>query len=149
MSLDKLPERLPASHHTSTSQTPRSIQPYATGPHSSLYHFGLCAATANHFVWAQHSILLSAHRNSLTVHRRFEKHTGDILLLEVDNVSERGQDRFVVSYDSAHIAIIWDLYTGGELSRFTVQEHVSVISWLCNSRIAFGASTNGMSRHNG
>lgn len=138
MSLDRLSGRPSASHHTPYRQPPESNQPFAATPRSSLYRFDLCAATANHFIWAQHNILLSVHRDSLTVHRRFEKHAGDILLLEIDNVSERGHARFVVSYDSVHTAIVWDLYTGGELSRFTVQEHVSVISWLCNSRIAFG-----------
>jgi len=72
----------------------------------------------------------------------------------VDNVSERGTGRLVVSYDTGSTAIIWDLYTGGEIARFSAYEEIMVAAWMRNGNIAFGmhishASTTSDSRSTG
>lgn len=96
------------------------------------------AATASLFLFAQGSTIISLHHDSLAVDRKFESHEGNILFIAVDNVSERGAGRLVVSYDTSQTAIIWDLFTGQEIARFASFDLIRVASWMRNGNISFG-----------
>ena len=100
--------------------------------------FEPCAATASIFLYAQGSNILCLHHDTLAVDRRFERHKEQILFLSVDNVSERGAGRLVVSYDAAQTAIVWDLFTGDEIARFASYEQIRVAAWMKNGNVAFG-----------
>lgn len=79
--------------------------------------------------------------HTLAVERRFQKHQKDVILISADNVSETGAGRLVVTYDIGQTAIIWDLFTGEQLSRFVSYESLRVAHWMRNGNIAFGTST--------
>lgn len=100
--------------------------------------FEPCAATASHFLFSQGSTILVLHHDTLALARRFQSHIEPINLISVDNVSERGQGRLVVTYDIGKTAIIWDLFTGEQISRFASYEPILVASWMRNGNIAFG-----------
>lgn len=80
------------------------------------------------------------HHDTLAVERRFQSHNESIALISVDNVSERGQGRLVVTYDIGKTAIIWDLFTGELISRFASFEPLLVAAWMRNGNIAFGTT---------
>ncbi|KAL9107389.1 MAG: hypothetical protein Q9227_007673 [Pyrenula ochraceoflavens] len=100
--------------------------------------FEPCAATASLFVYAQGPTVVCLHHDTLAVERRFQKHAENIQLISVDNVSERGAGRLVVSYDVGMTAIVWDLFTGHEIARFVSFEHIKVAAWMRNGNVAFG-----------
>lgn len=100
--------------------------------------FEPCAATASHFLFTQGSTILVLHHDTLALERKFKSHTEAIKLISVDNVSERGQGRLVVTYDVGKTAIIWDLFTGEQISRFASYEPLGVAAWMRNGNIAFG-----------
>ena len=102
------------------------------------YQFEPCAATSSFFLYTQDSSIICLHHDTLAVERRFERHRDKILLLAVDSVSERGAGRLVVSYDAAQIAIVWDLFTGNEVARFTSYDAIRTAAWMKNGSIAFG-----------
>lgn len=58
--------------------------------------------------------------------------------IAADNVSDRGNGRLVVSYDSSLTTIVWDVVTGDEIARFASYEDIRTASWMKNSSIAFG-----------
>ena len=62
-----------------------------------------------------------------------------MVLLSVDNVSERGAGRLVVSYDTEQTTIVWDLFTGDEIARFASYQPLKVAAWMKNGNIAFGS----------
>lgn len=97
-----------------------------------------CASTASLFLYAQGSSILCLHHDTLALDRRFENHQKDIDFISVDNVSERGQGRLVVSYDVGQTAIVWDLFTGTEIARFAAFEPLKVASWMRDGNVAFG-----------
>ncbi|EEP79850.1 predicted protein [Uncinocarpus reesii 1704] len=97
-----------------------------------------CAATASSFLFAQGSTILSLHHDTLALDRKFEAHSDNILFIAVDNVSETGAGRLVVSYDASQTAIIWDLFTGQEIARFASFEMLRVAAWMRNGNIALG-----------
>lgn len=101
-------------------------------------HLEPCAATASLFLFAQGSTIVSLHHDSLTLDRRFQNHRENVQFIEVDNVSERGAGRLVVSYDKGQTAIIWDLFTGQEVTRFASFEPIRVAAWMRNGHVAFG-----------
>lgn len=103
--------------------------------------FEPCAATASLFLFAQGSAIVSLHHDSLALDKRFQHHRERILHIAVDNVSERGAGRLVVSYDESRTAIIWDLFTGQEITRFASFEPIKVAAWMRNGHVAFGACT--------
>lgn len=108
-------------------------------PHvTDLKYFDPCAATAAMFLYAQGSSIVCCHHDTLTIERRFSRHADDVQLLAVDNHSEAGAGRFVVSYDVGQTAIVWDLMTGDEISRFASYEHLTVAAWMKNGNVAFG-----------
>ncbi|KAL8947200.1 MAG: hypothetical protein Q9222_006493 [Ikaeria aurantiellina] len=102
--------------------------------------FEPCAATASIFLYAQGSTIICLHHDTLAIDRRFELHQERILFLSVDNVSERGAGRLVVSYDAGQTAIVWDLFTGDEIARFASYEPIRVAAWMKNGNVAFGNS---------
>ncbi|EXK93087.1 hypothetical protein FOQG_05298 [Fusarium oxysporum f. sp. raphani 54005] len=118
-----------------TSQVPDST----TMPHvTDLKYFDPCAATASMFLYAQGSSVVCCHHDTLTIERRFSRHADEVQLLAVDNQSEAGGGRFVVSYDAGQTAIVWDLMTGDEISRFACYDHLTVAAWMKNGNVAFG-----------
>ncbi|KAH0539085.1 hypothetical protein FGG08_004383 [Glutinoglossum americanum] len=102
--------------------------------------FEPCAATASMFLYAHGSAIICLQRDTLTVERRFQRHTEEVLLISVDNLSERGAGRLVVSYDAGQAAIVWDVLTGDEIARFVSYEHIRVAAWMRNGNVAFGNS---------
>lgn len=110
-------------------------------PAETTKDFEPCAATASLFLYAQGASVVICHHDTLTIERRFSRHTEEIQLLAVDTVSERGAGRLVVSYDAGQTAIVWDCMTGDELARFASYENLTVAAWMRNGNVAFG---NGM-----
>jgi hypothetical protein len=100
--------------------------------------FEPCAATASMFLYAQGTSVVCCHHDTLTIERRFSRHTEEISLLAVDNVSDRGAGRLVVSYDVGQTAIVWDCMTGDEIARFASYENLTVAAWMRNGNVAFG-----------
>ncbi|KIV87325.1 hypothetical protein PV11_02879 [Exophiala sideris] len=107
-------------------------------PHAEDTPLEPCASTASLFLYAQGSAVLCLHHDTLAVERRFEKHSKDIQLISADNVSETGAGRLVVTYDVGQTAIVWDLFTGEQYSRFVSYESLRVAHWMRNGNIAFG-----------
>lgn len=103
-----------------------------------LRYFEPTAATASMFLYAQGASVVCCHHDTLTIERRFARHSDEIQLLAVDNQSEKGGGRLVVSYDVGQTAIVWDLMTGDEVSRFASYEDLTVASWMRSGNVAFG-----------
>lgn len=116
------------------------MQDFAMAPTPSAVprYFEPCAATASMFLYAQGSSIVCCHHDSLTIERRFARHTEEVQLLAVDNVSEMGTGRLVVSYDAGQTAIVWDLMTGDEVARFASYENLTCAAWMRNGNVAFG-----------
>lgn len=111
---------------------PKGKEPAKEGP------FIPTAATASHFLFAQNSTVVVLHHDTLALERRFQSHTDNIEIISVDNVSERNSGRLVVTYDTGKTAIIWDLFSGQQVSRFASFEPLLVAAWMRNGHIAFG-----------
>lgn len=107
-----------------------------------LRYFIPSAATAAIYLYAQGPTIVCCHHDTLTIDRRFTRHVDDVQLLAVDTQSEMGAGRFVVSYDAGQTAIVWDLMTGDEISRFVSYETLTVASWMRNGNVAFGEKTH-------
>ncbi|ORY15570.1 hypothetical protein BCR34DRAFT_477731 [Clohesyomyces aquaticus] len=107
-------------------------------PGSDEFAFEPCAATASFLLYAQRNVVLCLHHDTLAIERRFTRHREDVSWLFVDNVSERGAGRLVVSYDAGSTAIVWDLLTGDEVARFASYEQIRVAAWMRNGNVAFG-----------
>lgn len=90
------------------------------------------------FLYAQGSSIVCCHHDSLSIERRFARHTEEVQLLAVDNLSEMGTGRLVVSYDAGQTAIVWDLMTGDEVARFASYENLTCAAWMHNGNVAFG-----------
>jgi WD40 repeat protein len=100
--------------------------------------FEPCDATASMFLYAQGNTVVCCHHDTLTIERRFSRHKEEVTILAVDNVSERGAGRLVLSYDAGQTAIVWDLMTGDEVARFASYNALSVAAWMRNGNVAFG-----------
>ena len=127
--------------HRSVSQGDKptvKVSPASAIPGGSGLEFQPCAATASLLLYAQNASILCLHHDTLAVERRFQRHKENILLISVDNVSERGAGRLVVSYDVGQTAIVWDLFTGDEIARFASFDHLKVAAWMRNGNVAFG-----------
>jgi len=133
--------------HRSTSQGSRpslmSPSPLNVRAMDGGSEFEPCAATASTFLYTQGSSILCLHHDTLAIDRRFQRHQEQILLVSVDNVSERGAGRLVVSYDGGQTAIVWDLFTGDEIARFASYEQIRVAAWMRNGNVAFGMPSPG------
>lgn len=126
------------SSSSGTRPAVRSTTPVTLPASAFNIEFEPCAATASIFLFAQGSSILCLHHDTLAIERRFERHKEQVLLLSVDNVSERGAGRLVVSYDAGQTAVVWDLFTGDEIARFASYEHIRVAAWMKNGNLAFG-----------
>ncbi|CAK7217366.1 hypothetical protein SBRCBS47491_003139 [Sporothrix bragantina] len=90
------------------------------------------------FLYAQGNSIVCCHHDTLTIERRFSRHPDEVLLLAVDNMSERGAGRLVVSYDASQNAIVWDIMTGNEVARFASFSNLTAVAWMRNGAVAFG-----------
>lgn len=124
------------SSSSGTRPAIRSATP--VDPRNLEFEFEPCAATASIFLYSQDTSIICLHHDTLAIERRFERHKERILFLSVDNVSERGAGRLVVSYDAGQTAIVWDLFTGDEIARFASYEPIRVAAWMKNGNVAFG-----------
>lgn len=128
------------ARHRSPSSASRSSNRAATPIDARLndVDFEPCAATASIFLYSQNTSIICLHHDTLAVERRFEKHSDRVLGISVDNVSERGAGRLIVSFDAGRTAIVWDLFTGEEVTRFQYYEDIKVAAWMKNGQIACG-----------
>ena len=123
-----------------TRSLARPTTPAVEEPLLDELSFQPCATTASIFLYAQGRSIVCLHHDTLAVERRFEKHQSPVRLISVDNVSERGAGRLVVSYDTDMTTICWDLFTGNEITRFASFQPLQVAAWMRNGNIAFGMS---------
>ena len=93
-------------------------------------------------LFSQGSSITCLHHDTLALERRFNQHTDDVQFISVDNVSERGAGRLVVSYDVGQTAIVWDLFSGTDMARFAAFEPLQVASWMRNGNVAFGEKSD-------
>ena len=90
------------------------------------------------FLYAQGTSVVCCNHDTLAIERRFARHSEEIQLLAVDNHSDLGAGRLVVSYDAGQTAIVWDLLTGDEIARFVSYEHITCAAWMRDGNVAFG-----------
>jgi hypothetical protein len=134
----------PLREGSSVGMTPKgrtaNMQDFArpSSANAPTRYFEPCAATASMFLYAQGSSIVCAHHDTLTIEKRFARHSDEVLLLAVDNLSELGAGRLVVSYDAGQTAIVWDIMTGDEVARFASYEHLTCAAWMKNGNVAFG-----------
>ncbi|KAJ5654197.1 hypothetical protein N7490_001200 [Penicillium lividum] len=131
-------DRLTWNRNVVSESRPSIVKKMAPQAQPTEPRFEPCAATASLFLYAQDSTILCLHHDTLAVDRRFSSHQENIEFISVDNVSERGAGRLVVSYDVGQTAIVWDIFTGTEIARFASFEHLRVASWMRNGNVAFG-----------
>ncbi|OQO00268.1 hypothetical protein B0A48_14055 [Cryoendolithus antarcticus] len=112
--------------------------PNALTPENHEQEFEPLAATGSYMLYAQRSTILVLHHDTLTIERRFELHKEEVKWIVVDNVSERGAGRLAVSYDTGNTCIVWDIFTGGEVARFTAFDEIVVATFMRNGNIALG-----------
>ena len=122
-----------------TASTSRSTSAFAGSPRFPAELLHPCTATAAYFLFSQGTTVVVLHHDTLAIERRFEGHRAKIVFITADNVSERGAGRLVVSYDASQTAIVWDLFTGNEISRFASFELICACSWMRNGNVAFGS----------
>ncbi|KAF2145514.1 uncharacterized protein K452DRAFT_305520 [Aplosporella prunicola CBS 121167] len=140
MSTGPLRRHRSTSRSSSTRADNSSLPPPAPSTTPRAAEFEPCAATASFFLYAQRNTILCLHHDTLAIERRFGRHREDVSWISADNVSERGAGRLVVSYDVGNTAIVWDLLTGDEVSRFASYEQIRTAAWMRNGNIAFGNS---------
>ncbi|PSK59388.1 p21-activated protein kinase-interacting protein 1-like [Elsinoe australis] len=102
------------------------------------------AATGQYLLLGQGTQVLCLRHGTLAIEKRFDKHKEDVAWISVDNISDRGNGRIAVSYDVGNTAIIWDIHTGDELSRFAAYEAIKVAAWMKNGNVVFGNSTGNI-----
>ena len=115
-----------------------TLADFSMTPTAMSRDFEPCDATASMFLYAQGNSVVVAHHDTLTIERRFSRHSEEVQILAVDNVSERGAGRLVITYDAGQTAIVWDLMTGDEIARFASYNNLSVAAWMRNGNVAFG-----------
>lgn len=130
----------PSQPMTVSNNSKEVILPTNSEPRPSIEDapFEPCSSSHSFFLFAQGSIVLCLHHNTLTIERRFEGHSRDVQLIAVNNNSEIGTGRLVLSYDAGQTAIIWDLATGEQISRFISYESLKAAQWMRNGRVVFG-----------
>lgn len=127
------------SSSSGTRPSLRSTTPINSNRDLDLEHqFEPCAATGSHFLYTQETSIICLDHDTLAISRRFERHRDRVLHVAVDTISSRGAGRSVVSYDASQIAIVWDLFTGEEITRFASYEPIRVAAWMRDGNIAFG-----------
>ncbi|KAI5795736.1 WD40-repeat-containing domain protein [Geopyxis carbonaria] len=95
-----------------------------------------CAASAKLVLYSQGSSVLCLRHDTLELERRFERHAEEVISIAIDNTDVDSPR--VVSVDASKTAIVWDLETGEEVSRFTSYEDIRVAAWMKNGNLAFG-----------
>ncbi|CAK7263257.1 hypothetical protein SEPCBS57363_000460 [Sporothrix epigloea] len=90
------------------------------------------------FLYTNGNAIVCCHHDTLTIERLFSRHTDNVLLLAVDNMSERGAGRLVFSYDASQNAIVWDVLTGNEVARFASASNLTAVAWMRTGAIALG-----------
>ncbi|KAK4115793.1 hypothetical protein N656DRAFT_795489 [Canariomyces notabilis] len=138
-------------HHVSRSRTGNTptvekgrmvnMEGYTMAPkpnNAVVRYFEPCAATASMFLYAQGASVVCCHHDTLAIEKRFSRHSEEVQLLAVDNHSDMGAGRLVVSYDAGQTAIVWDLPTGDEVARFASYENLTCAAWMRNGNVAFG-----------
>lgn len=118
--------------------TPQDYTMPSTTITTMVRQFDPCASTAGMFLYAQGNSIVCCHHDTLTIERRFSGHADEVQLLSVDNMSERGAGRLVVSYDASQNAIVWDIMSGAEVARFASFSNLTAVSWMRNGTVAFG-----------
>ncbi|KAI0406382.1 hypothetical protein F4802DRAFT_606342 [Xylaria palmicola] len=110
-----------------------------TAPSMPGKYFEPTAATDRMLLYGQGNSVVVAHHDTLTIERRFSRHSAEVQLLAIDTQSATlGNGRFVVSYDVDMTAIVWDLMTGEEVARFASYENLTCAVWMRNGNVAFG-----------
>lgn len=133
------PSRGRATSNPTSSRANGSSMDDLTMPSKSiLRYFDPTAATASMFLYAQGNSVVCCHHDTLTIERRFTRHSDEVQILAVDNQSELGAGRLVVSYDASQTAIVWDIMSGEEVARFASYEHLTAAAWMRNGNVAFG-----------
>ncbi|KAJ3556685.1 hypothetical protein NPX13_g10083 [Xylaria arbuscula] len=118
-----------------TASEPREF----TSPNTPKRYFEPTAATDQMLLYGQGNSVVVANHDTLTIERRFSRHSAEVQLLAVDTQSATmGNGRFVVSYDVDMTAIVWDLMTGEEVARFSSYENLTCAVWMRNGNVAFG-----------
>jgi len=123
---------------SSRGMAPAAVQDFPMPANTVTRYFEPCAATAGMFLYAQGNSVVCAHHDTLTIERRFSRHSDEIQLLAVDTQSERGAGRLVVSYDAGQTAIVWDIMSGEEVARFASFQNLTTAAWMRNGNVAFG-----------
>ncbi|KAI8964748.1 hypothetical protein F5Y11DRAFT_69542 [Daldinia sp. FL1419] len=139
-------QTMPRHRNASTSSAGRSSRKGKVAaeprefasPTTLARYFEPTAATASMLLYGQGNSVVVAHHDSLTIERRFTRHSAEVHLLAVDTQSEMGAGRLVVSYDADMTAIVWDLMTGDEVARFASYETLTCAAWMRNGNVAFG-----------
>ena len=136
-----------SAHPSSSSSRPslgarQTPPPTISTPESNDQEFEPCAATGSFLLYAQRNVILVLHHDTLAIDRRFELHREHVRWISVDNVSERGSGRLAVSYDTGHTAIVWDIFTGDEVARFSAYDQINVACFMRNGNIAFGEAAS-------
>ncbi|VUC25060.1 unnamed protein product [Clonostachys rosea] len=96
-----------------------------------------CASSESMFFYAQGSSVIRAHHNTLAMDTRLEHHNNDIVLIEVNNSSRRESGKYVFTYDTGDVAVVWNLATGKELSRF-VSPQLTCAAWMRDGNLVLG-----------
>ncbi|KAK7721521.1 hypothetical protein SLS57_005201 [Botryosphaeria dothidea] len=138
MSAGQLRRHRSTSRSSSKRDEKSTLPPPAPSITPKAAEFEPCAATASFFLYAQRNVILCLHHDTLAIERRLTLHREDVAWIAVDNVSERGAGRLVVSYDIGNTAIVWDLLTGEEVARFAAYEQINVATFMRNGNVAFG-----------
>ena len=131
-------------HRSVSSAGRRPQQPRHSPPPPSLTPENLdaafepCAATASFLLYAQGNVVLVLHHDTLAIERRFNRHQDTIVWITVDNASDRGSGRLAVSFDTGNTAIVWDIFSGNEIARFSSYSQVRVASFMRNGNVAMG-----------
>ncbi|KAI0809531.1 hypothetical protein GGR55DRAFT_679365 [Xylaria sp. FL0064] len=108
-------------------------------PNEPVRYFEPTAATDQMLLYGQGNSVVVANHDTLSIERRFSRHSAEVQLLAVDTQSATmGNGRFVVSYDVDMTAIVWDLMTGEEVARFSSYENLTCAVWMRNGNVAFG-----------
>lgn len=110
----------------------------ASQPNAVVRYFEPCAATSSMFLYAQGNTIVVCRHDTLAIERRFASHSEEVQLIAIDNQSDIGAGRLVVSYDAGQTAIVWDLMTGQEHARFASYEDLTCAAWMRNGNVAFG-----------
>lgn len=135
------------SQESRTSEGQVSVQHQRPQLEDIQDQFEPCASTASYFLHAQRNVVFCLHHDTLAIDRKFEQHNADVLLIAVDNVSEHGAGRLVVSYDAEWRAIVWNMLTGEEVARFESYAPIKVATWMRNGGIAFGEHVSSPAKH--